>query len=116
VGDPVHGSVSYYAEIATAVVKSVRAAIMEDGSEPPAKRARLESTIVRRPSVERPSKPHHSASWSTGTLPPTQGRGGNTRGGAAELEVVAFGGAAPSGGGAKEGTKALTESKNKSEN
>jgi hypothetical protein len=36
--------------------------------------------------------------------------------GASELEVVAFGGAAPSGGGAKEGIKALTESKNKSEN
>jgi hypothetical protein len=36
--------------------------------------------------------------------------------GATALEVVAFGGAAPSGGGAKEGIKALTESKNKSEN
>jgi hypothetical protein len=82
-GDPVHGSVSYYAEMASAVVESVRAAIMEDGSEPPAKRARLESTIVRRPSVDRPSKSHHSASWSTGTLPPTRGRGGNTRGGPA---------------------------------
>jgi hypothetical protein len=31
--------------------------------------------------------------------------------GAAALEVVAFGGAAPTGGGAKKGIKALTESK-----
>jgi hypothetical protein len=34
--------------------------------------------------------------------------------GAAALEVVAFGGAAPTGGGAKEGIKALTETENKS--
>jgi hypothetical protein len=80
-GDLVHGSVSYYAEMVTAVVESVRAAIMGDGCEPPAKRAQLESSIVRRPTVERPPKPHHSASWSTGTLLPTRGRGGNTRGG-----------------------------------
>jgi hypothetical protein len=36
--------------------------------------------------------------------------------GATKLEVMAFGGAAPSGGGAKEGINALSESKNKSEN
>jgi hypothetical protein len=35
--------------------------------------------------------------------------------GAIELEVVAFGGIAPSGGGAKGGINALSESKNKSE-
>jgi hypothetical protein len=80
-GDPVHGSANYYAEMATAVMESVRAAIMEDGSEPPVKRARLESTIVRRPTEDRPPKPHHSASWSTGTLPPTRGRGGKMQGG-----------------------------------
>ena len=34
--------------------------------------------------------------------------------GAAAQEVVAFGGAAPTGGGAKEGIKALTETENKS--
>jgi hypothetical protein len=36
--------------------------------------------------------------------------------GATKQGVVAFGGAAPSGGGAKEGINALSESKNKSEN
>jgi hypothetical protein len=105
--------------MATAVVESVRAAIMEDGSEPPAKRARLESTIVRRPTVERPQKPHHSASWSTGTLPPTRGRDGNTRGGPDRGNRARGRGLwwrPPSGGGAKEGINALSESKNKSEN
>jgi hypothetical protein len=50
-------------------------------SEPHAKRQRLESVVVQRIGAVNDTTPHRStASWSTGSLPPTWGRGGRARG------------------------------------
>jgi hypothetical protein len=79
-GDPVHGSGSYYQEMATLVSETIRSTVYDDGeSLPPSKRLRLESVIVKREGEsKRVSK--SSASWSTGKLPPLRGRGGPARG------------------------------------
>jgi hypothetical protein len=75
-GDPVHGSGSYYQEMAALASETIRSAILDDGaSVPPAKRLRLESSVVKREGDKRPQS-RKTASWSTGTLPPLRGRGG----------------------------------------
>jgi hypothetical protein len=82
-GDPVHGSNSYYTELAAAVTEMVRSALLDEGaSMPAAKRPRLESVIVkRRGDLHDSKKVSHTASWSTGSLPPLRGgSGANSRG------------------------------------
>jgi hypothetical protein len=80
--DPVHGSAAYYSEISATLAESVRAVILDEGGQPPPpKRQRLESVVVRREgeSVASPAR-RHNASWSTGILPASRGRGGKERG------------------------------------
>jgi hypothetical protein len=79
-GDPVHGSGSYYREMATLVSETIRSTVYDDGeSLPPSKRLRLESVIVKREGESKRVR-KSSASWSTGKLPPLRGRGGPVRG------------------------------------
>jgi hypothetical protein len=82
-GDPVHGSHGYYSEMAAAVTEMVRSALLDEGaSMPAAKRPRLESVVVKRRGDSHDSKKvSHTASWSTGSLPPLRGSSGaNPRG------------------------------------
>jgi hypothetical protein len=85
--DPVHASLVLYKALAADILNLI--GVSEDasadvgaGAGPPAKRARLESVVVQRKVSVAPKVPTRStASWSTGTLPPTRGRGGRGGGG-----------------------------------
>jgi hypothetical protein len=82
-GDPVHGSNSYYSELAAAVTEMVCSAMLDDGAAmPAAKRPRLESIVLKRQGDQHDAKKViHTASWSTGSLPPLRGgSGANPRG------------------------------------
>jgi hypothetical protein len=82
-GDPVHGSNCYYSELAAAVTEMVRSAMLDDGAAlPAAKRLRLESIVVKRQGDQHDAKKvQHTASWSTGSLPPLRSSSGaNPRG------------------------------------
>jgi hypothetical protein len=76
--DPVHGSDALYSSMAATLVGMLRnpdPATEPEGAQP--KRARLESVVVQREQHEAFKVPARS----TGTLPPTRGRGGRARGG-----------------------------------
>jgi hypothetical protein len=81
-GDPVHGSDALYKAVTTALAGMVWTPdpVTEPEVAQP-KRARLESVVVQREQHGAFKVPARStASWSTGTLPPTRGRGGRARG------------------------------------
>jgi hypothetical protein len=76
--DPVHCIPAVY----DALVKLLASMLLDvDSAEPQAKRQRLESVVVQREGAVVNTAPSRStASWSTGMLPPTRGRGGRGRG------------------------------------
>jgi hypothetical protein len=88
--DPVHANPVLYKALAADIlnligVSDAACADVGAGAGPPAKRARLESVVVQRESSVAPKVPTRStASWLTGTLPPTRGRGGRERGGSGQ--------------------------------
>jgi hypothetical protein len=80
--DPVHGSDAMYKAMATALASMLRNPdpVTEPEVAQP-RRARLESVVVQREQHGAFKVPARStASWSTGSLPPTRGTGGRARG------------------------------------
>jgi hypothetical protein len=79
--DPVHCSPRVYNAMAGSIVGMLSSLFTESDAEPAAKRQRLESVVVQRSGAASNTAPSRStASWSTGMLPPTRGRGGRARG------------------------------------
>jgi hypothetical protein len=78
--DPVHGSDALYKAMASAgMLRNPDPVTEPDVAQP--KRMPLESVVVQREQHGAFKVPARStASWSTGTLPPTRGRGGRARG------------------------------------
>jgi hypothetical protein len=79
--DPVHCSPRVYNAITSSIVGMLSSLFTECDAEPAAKRQRLESVVVQRSGAATNAAPSQStASWNTGSLPPTRGRGGRGRG------------------------------------
>jgi hypothetical protein len=79
--DPVHCMPSVYMALANQIASALSEEDDASASEPHAKRQRLESVVVKRIGAVNATAPRRStASWSTGSLPPTRGRGGRARG------------------------------------
>jgi hypothetical protein len=79
--DPVHCVPSVYVALANQIASALTSDDEVTASEPHAKRQRLESVVVQRIGAVNVTAPRRStASWSTGSLPPTWGRGSRARG------------------------------------
>jgi hypothetical protein len=76
--DPVHGIPELYSLASSAIMSAIETdtELENEDGQPAQKRQRLESVIVRRAGKSRPRGRGTTASWSTGTLPPTRGKGG----------------------------------------
>jgi hypothetical protein len=80
--DPVHCVAKVYSAMAGSLISLLNSGEDEGDGEPAAKRQRLESVVVQRSGSATNAAPRRStASWSTGLLPPSRGRGGRARGG-----------------------------------
>jgi hypothetical protein len=80
--DLVHGVLELYRLAAVAIASTIANEVEgdEDGGQPPQKRQRLESVVVRRAGENIQRGRGATASWSTGTLPPPHGKGTKGRG------------------------------------
>jgi hypothetical protein len=79
--DPVHCSPRVYSAMAGSIADMLSNVFAESDAEPAAKRQRLESVVVQRSGAASNAAPSRStASWSTGSLLPSRGRGGKARG------------------------------------
>jgi hypothetical protein len=80
--DPVHCRAKVYNAMASSLLSLLKSGGDDSDLEPAAKRQRLESVVVQRSGPATNAAPRRStASWSTGSLPPSRGRSGKARGG-----------------------------------
>jgi hypothetical protein len=80
--DPVHCLSKVYSALASSLLSLLKSGGDNSDSEPSAKRQHLESVVVQRSGSATNAAPRRStASWRTGLLPPSRGRGGIARGG-----------------------------------
>jgi hypothetical protein len=80
--DPVHCQVKVYDALASSVLSLLKGSGDYSDLEPSAKPQCLESVVIQRSGSATNAAPRQStASWSTGSLLPSRGRGGRARGG-----------------------------------
>jgi hypothetical protein len=82
VADPVHGVPELYNLAASTIMSAIANETESDGedSQPAHKRQRLESVVARRAGENLLRGRGSTDSWSTGTLPPSRGKGAKGRG------------------------------------
>jgi hypothetical protein len=104
--DPVHCIAKVYSAMAGSLTSLLNSGEDEGEGEPATKRQRLESVVIQRSgSATNAALRRSTASWSTGSLPPSQGRGGRAR--TVLTEVVPSEAGREAGSGPMEGAEAV---------